>query len=113
MAPRYDVVATLLTVAIVGAVVGCSKDAPTALGERPGPPEAHSDITLQAIPANDDFDDAIVIGALPFTHSVNTVDATISSDDPVSEACGFGPIDSHTVWYEFTPAEDARINLTT
>ncbi len=50
-----------------------------------------------AQPANDDFDNPTVIGALPFTDSISTVDATAAADDPSCTS------NEHSVWYAFTP----------
>jgi hypothetical protein len=60
-----------------------------------------------AQPANDDFDTATVIGALPFIDSLSTVDATTAGDDPFCN--GF----EHTVWYSFTPSQDVTIRADT
>jgi hypothetical protein len=60
-----------------------------------------------AQPANDDFDNAIEVTGLPFSDTQNTVDATTADDDP--DCAGNG----HTVWYAFTPDEDARISADT
>jgi hypothetical protein len=54
-------------------------------------------------PPNDDFDDAIVIAALPFNDTGNTEEATTAVDDP--DCVGR----AHTIWYSFTPAADMRI----
>ena len=58
---------------------------------------------LAAPPANDDFDNAIVIGALPFQDTQDTTEATTAPDDP--DCVGR----AHTVWYRFTPTADATI----
>jgi hypothetical protein len=60
-----------------------------------------------AQPANDDFDSATVIGALPFTDSISTADATTAGDDPFCN--GF----EHTVWYAFTPTQDVVVRADT
>jgi hypothetical protein len=60
-----------------------------------------------AQPANDDFDAATVVTGLPFIDSISTVDATTAGDDPFCN--GF----EHTVWYSFTPAQDATIRADT
>jgi hypothetical protein len=71
-------------------------------------------VTIAQVPANDDFDDAVVITELPFTHTVNTTEATTDADDPADPedpaVCFIG---GHTVWYQFTPSEDTRINANT
>src|SRR5215216_4878856 len=61
-----------------------------------------------APPSNDDFASATVVTEpLPFTDTVNTSEATTSSDDP--ECFGNGP----TVWYEYTPSQDMLIEADT
>jgi hypothetical protein len=60
-----------------------------------------------AQPANDDFDSAAVIGALPFTDSISTTDATTAADDPFCNG------NEHTVWYSFTPTQNGRIQVDT
>jgi hypothetical protein len=60
-----------------------------------------------AQPANDDFDSATVIGALPFTDSISTVDATAAADDPSCTS------NEHSVWYSFTPTHDTPIRADT
>jgi hypothetical protein len=56
-----------------------------------------------AQPANDDFDSATVISALPFSDSISTVDATAAADDPSCTS------NEHSVWYAFTPTQDVTI----
>lgn len=58
---------------------------------------------LAAPPPNDDFDNAIVIPALPFQDTQDTTEATTAPDDP--DCVGR----AHTVWYRFTPTVDATI----
>lgn len=65
-------------------------------------------------PANDDFDQATVVGALPFNESLDTHGA--ASDDDVNVPCGvFAPCSvpqsRGTVWYTYTAAEDTRITV--
>src|SRR5215216_1849447 len=61
-----------------------------------------------APPSNDDFASATVVTEpLPFTDTVNTSEATTSSDDP--ECFGNGP----TVWYTFTPTQNMYIQVDT
>jgi hypothetical protein len=52
-------------------------------------------------PSNDDFDNATVIEALPFSDTVDVSLATWSGDDPYP-SCGASPF---TIWYAFTPSE--------
>jgi len=58
-------------------------------------------------PTNDDIANATVIGALPFTDSVDTTEATTAPDDP--ECAGQGA----TVWYAFTPATTVHVVVAT
>jgi hypothetical protein len=61
-----------------------------------------------APPANDDFDSATLVGlALPFSDSLNTIEATTAAGDP--DCAGNGP----TVWYAFTPAQDIEVRAIT
>lgn len=56
---------------------------------------------------NDDFDNATVIGSLPFTDRLDTTGATSASDDPTS--CG----NNGSVWYAFTPTQDEVVTTST
>jgi hypothetical protein len=58
-------------------------------------------------PANDDFDDATAITALPFNDAVDTREATEADDDP--DCVGAGP----TVWYALTLDEDSFVEVDT
>lgn len=61
---------------------------------------------LAAAPGNDTYGGRTVVGALPFTDSLDTTEATTDSDDTdISAICGAPepePTDA-TVWYEITP----------
>jgi hypothetical protein len=104
----------LIAGAIAGFLSACSKDGPTTVSDRSAAGNPQADLSILAAPANDDFDDATVITALPFTDRLSTADATIANDDPLGDdLCGFGTIDGHTVWYQFTPTQNMRINANT
>jgi len=62
---------------------------------------------LAAPPSNDDFDFATVIGALPFTDSINTSEATAAFDDPTTCA------NNGSVWYAFTPSTNMTLEANT
>ena len=62
-----------------------------------------------APPANDDAVAAIVVDALPFSHTVDTSEATASPGDL---DCS-GLEDTHTVWYTITPQTDVVLGLRT
>jgi hypothetical protein len=66
-------------------------------------------IVFAVPPANDDFDSAIVIGALPFNDAQDTREATVTDDDP-APFCGGR---AATVWYAFTPAQNTRVDINT
>lgn len=57
-------------------------------------------------PANDDFDRALGITALPFSHSADTLTATTELDEPTPDCLGEESSVMSTVWYSFTPDED-------
>ena len=63
-----------------------------------------------APPANDDFDNATIIAALPFTDSVDVREAT-AADDPAT-FCSFGAA-IFTIWYAYTPPTNMRLNMNT
>jgi len=61
-------------------------------------------VTQQLVaPSNDNFADATVIAALPFTNTVDITDATTEAGEPTA-SCAFGSPSGRTVWYSFTPA---------
>jgi len=57
---------------------------------------------LAAPPSNDDFVNATIIGALPFSDSVDNTQATLEAGE--SFYCNYSP---QTVWYSFTATSDA------
>lgn len=64
---------------------------------------------LVAAPANDDVASATVVGALPFSDTVDTSAATAAPGDL---DCS-GLEDTHTVWYMIAPATDTVLGLRT
>lgn len=62
-----------------------------------------------AQPLNDYFEDATIIGELPFTETLNTADATIAINDPIPSCIYM----THTVWYQITPSSDIRLEVNT
>ena len=111
MNPPIKTLVRALVVGVIGlSATACSRDLPTGPAEQAGGDAASSVQTLSA-PANDDFDNAIVIAKPPFTNSVNTSDATTAADDPVPSCAaeGQGP----TVWYAFTASHRKRIEANT
>ncbi len=68
--------------------------------------------SLVTPPANDDFDNAFVISATPYTYTQDTALATTAADDP-SLSCGATGRQSHSVWYRFTASGSGRLYLDT
>lgn len=85
-------------------MTACSRDLP----DEPSAGTPQADVSIAAVPANDEFANAVVIGTLPFTASLNTSEAT-AVGDPGNDCL----VDAHTVWYQFTPSADMRINANT
>jgi hypothetical protein len=104
----------LLAGIIASTVLGCSRDFPTVPNGQPSAGGSEVAQLNKNRPANDDFSAALAIGTIPFTNRVNTSNATAERSDPLNdETCGFGSIGGHTVWYQFTPTQDLRINVST
>jgi hypothetical protein len=99
---------TLLAGVLTVSMTACSKDLPTDPANKDGAGPGKADVSIAAIPTNDDFDDAVPVTAPPFTDEVNTSEATPAGDDPPN-CFGGGP----TVWYRFAPSADIRINANT
>lgn len=60
--------------------------------------------------ANDDFEDATAVGALPFTDSVNTEAATRESAEPRNCIGGkYAIAPDSTLWYAYEPDEDVTV----
>jgi hypothetical protein len=64
-------------------------------------------VALAAVPSNDNFSSALVVGALPFSDALDTTSATSESGEPFPSCLA---ITAGTVWYSFTPTE--AINVT-
>jgi len=70
-------------------------------------------VNVLAAPSNDNFADAQVIGALPFSLNHDTSGATFEADEP-NPTCGSGaPL--KTAWFAYTPSSDVllmpRVNV--
>jgi len=102
---------TLLAGGMTMWITACSEDLPTRPADQPRADAPQADVSILQIPANDDFDDAVIVARPPFTDNVNTSDATTAADDPVPSCAdgGQGP----TVWYAFTPSHSKRIEANT
>ncbi len=61
------------------------------------------------VPANDDFAMATEISAVPFSDSLDTLDATADAADP--DCLGIGTW--HSVWYAWTPGMDLEVAVST
>ncbi len=62
-------------------------------------------------PSNDNFDNATVIAALPFSDSVNITDATMEVGER-APSCSFDSSSQRTVWYTFTPTTTQMVSIT-
>lgn len=62
---------------------------------------------LAAIPTNDDIASPVVVDSIPYTNAQDTTDATTGPTDV--DCAGSGP----TVWYEYTPTSDLRLEANT
>lgn len=87
----------LVITGAVASLMACDRD--VAGPGMPLPSAQHAQIGVLSVPANDDFDAAVIVPDVPFTDAVNTSEATTAADDP--DCFGQGP----TVWYAFTPTE--------
>ncbi len=61
--------------------------------------------------ANDDFDNALTITAVPYTNTQDVGSATTAADDP-NFTCVSGKR-YNTVWYRYTPAETGVLTVNT
>lgn len=59
-------------------------------------------------PPNDNFANAAVITALPYSNTVDPTAATLEPTEPLPTCSFFGP-PSASVWYAFTPASDETV----
>ncbi|HET9385323.1 MAG TPA: PKD domain-containing protein [Gemmatimonadales bacterium] len=62
-------------------------------------------------PANDDFANAIVIAALPFTDVVDLTGADVEPDEPTSSCRNFSGFARKSAWYSFTPTETGWVSV--
>jgi hypothetical protein len=95
---------TLLAGVMTVGMTACSRDLP----DEPNAGAPQADVSIAQIPANDDFANAVAISTLPFTDNLNTSEAT-AVGDPANDCL----VDGHTVWYQFTPSADMRLNANT
>jgi hypothetical protein len=65
-------------------------------------------------PPNDDCATPAVISSLPFNDSIDTTLATTAGSDPL-QSCTFGGAaqNSNSVWYQYTPASNTVIDIST
>lgn len=89
MRPRHGIIVALITTLLVPVGIGVAR--------------------ATEPPANDNFADAVLVGALPFDDAVTTSGATEEKHEPEP---GCGPI-GRTVWYRFTPDTDTEVRVDT
>jgi len=110
MHPPFKTFAATLVAGVIAALMtACSEDLPTTPADKHDPGNVQADVTAQAAPANDAFSGATTISGIPYTNSISTTEATADDGDPLG-FCGAG---GHTVWYQFTPSADIRLNANT
>lgn len=63
-------------------------------------------------PANDRCDQATVISGPSFTDRINVFEASTDKDDP-RQSCAEDRLNSHSVWYRFTPVSNGTITVST
>jgi len=68
-------------------------------------------VTAPEPPANDDFNNAVLVNTSPFTATANTVGATIALDDPVIPCVASQKWAS--VWYRYTPSVAGVLDVDT
>jgi hypothetical protein len=66
---------------------------------------------LAAAPGNDTYATRQVIGAIPFSDSLDTSEATTDALDLEANADCLAPATDASVWYEFVPAADVQVDL--
>jgi subtilisin family serine protease len=65
-------------------------------------------------PANDEYTGAMVVGALPWTTSMNTENALLNASDPDASCdLGFGLGIDQTVWYRYNATSARTLRLST
>ncbi len=85
-------------------LASCTRDIPV----QPRRPS----LTAQLVaPSNDNFGNATVIAAVPFSDSVDITDATMEAGER-APSCAFGSSSGKTVWYTFTPAATGLLSIT-
>jgi hypothetical protein len=66
-------------------------------------------VAVGSPPANDDFDDAVLISSLPFSVQGTTINATAEPGDRENQTIGLGPKD--TVWYKYVAPANGVLNV--
>jgi hypothetical protein len=102
--------AEALIAVVLSLGVACSDEGPSAPPDPQAPEPVQFDVSTLAAPANDDFDNATTITALPFSDTLPLAEVTVAADDQLHEENCFSTMGGNTVWYEFTPAQDMRLS---
>jgi|GEM_PF-4811727 len=105
-------------IAIPAQIAQSQKPEPTPTPTSTPPSELKQEIEQRpvqmrplSVPPNDDFNSALLVTVLPYQHSVDTMAATVASDDP-NMGCGAGR-NSNTVWYRLVPSYNGLIEAHT
>jgi len=83
---------------------------PTPTGTPPTATPTFTPTSTPVPPSNDDFGQPVVITPLPFSHTLDTTNATSAADDPV--LCT-GYKGGATVWYRFTAPSSGTLTADT
>jgi subtilisin family serine protease len=83
---------------------------PTPTGTPPTATPTFTPTPTPLPPGNDDFAGAVAVTPAPFTHTMNTANATVAADDPV--LCT-GSTGGATVWYRFAAPAAGALELDT
>src|SRR6266567_8035156 len=89
---------------VTSLLASCTRDIPV----QPRRPS----LTAQLVaPSNDNFANATVIAAVPFSDSVDITDATMATGEQ-APSCALGSSSGKTVWYTFTPVATGLLSIT-
>src|SRR5713226_4419115 len=95
---------TVVLAGVTTLLASCTRDIPV----QPHRPS----LTAQLVaPSNDNFGNATVIAAVPFSDSVDITDATMEAGER-APFCSSGSSSQRTVWYTFTPTATGLVSIT-
>ncbi|MDX1993042.1 MAG: hypothetical protein SF029_11660 [bacterium] len=104
-------VALLLSLSLSTQLLQAQEISPDGSAKNDPAPAVADPIVAADPPANDAFANAVVIGALPYSATQSTVEATTAGDDPTASCGSDGR--ARSVWYRYTPAASGTFTLRT